>query len=99
MPRHPVKWLPASVLTASIACLTPAPAPAQGAVEPAGIAIPELTREALPAWQETIRPRRTELAYDGIPWHPRLAEGFLAANEAQKPVLLWVMNGHPLGCT
>ena len=68
-------------------------------IDPGKLDIPKLTQANRDAWSQTIRPRRVELSYDGIPWHSRLAEGFLAANQAQKPVLLWVMNGHPLGCT
>ncbi|MFT5287139.1 MAG: hypothetical protein ACI8TQ_003318 [Planctomycetota bacterium] len=40
-----------------------------------------------------------EEAWLDIPWHASYREGLLAASKANRPVLLWVMNGHPLGPT
>jgi hypothetical protein len=34
-----------------------------------------------------------------VPWLASFAEGVRAADAARKPLLLWIMNGHPLGCT
>jgi hypothetical protein len=51
------------------------------------------------AWREHLRPGADELSWEAIPWIPSLAEGMQAAADAEKPLLLWVMNGHPLGCT
>jgi hypothetical protein len=36
---------------------------------------------------------------DLIPWRTTLAEGARDAAREGKPILLWAMNGHPLGCT
>jgi hypothetical protein len=33
-----------------------------------------------------------------IPWIPSLWEGLQVANEKQKPMFIWAMNGDPLGC-
>jgi len=72
---------------------------AQEPTSPRPLEIPALDGSDLLAWSRAILPEPVELTFEGIPWHPQLAPGFLAANQAQKPVLLWVMNGHPLGCT
>ena len=34
-----------------------------------------------------------------IGWKPSLWEAVVEANEEEKPILLWTMNGHPLGQT
>lgn len=53
----------------------------------------------LGAWRSHIRPDQGDLAFEIIPWLTTLADGIRAADQEQKPLLLWVMNGHPLGCT
>ena len=53
----------------------------------------------LQAWRTHIRPDQKDLTFEIIPWLTTLADGIRAADQASKPLLLWVMNGHPLGCT
>jgi hypothetical protein len=63
---------------------------------------PELPRpraQDLPRWRALVRPRADELAFESIAWIPDLAGGLRAADAQQRPLLLWAMNGHPLGCT
>ena len=50
-------------------------------------------------WLERIEPGADELSWERIPWRPTLWEGLLEAADSERPLLLWVMNGHPLGCT
>ena len=38
-------------------------------------------------------------AHRGLAWFPTFNEGVAEAQKAEKPILLWVMNGHPLACT
>jgi len=45
-----------------------------------------------------ILPEPAELEWEAIGWQPSLAAAIVAAREAEKPILLWAMNGHPLGC-
>ncbi|MFK7769503.1 MAG: hypothetical protein AB8B55_19980 [Mariniblastus sp.] len=59
----------------------------------------ELNEENVESWRVHIHPDESEMAWKKIPWLPTLREGILKATEQQRPVLLWVMNGHPLGCT
>lgn len=49
-------------------------------------------------WQHVV-PNAEELAWRRIPWLGTLAEGVVAAQAADRPILLWAMNGHPLACT
>jgi hypothetical protein len=50
-------------------------------------------------WFDYIRPKKEELGYRAISWRPTLWEGVVEAYHADKPILLWAMNGHPLACT
>ena len=50
-------------------------------------------------WQEFIKPTNDELAWAEIPWRSTFYDGLVESEREQKPLLLWVMNGHPLGCT
>lgn len=50
------------------------------------------------AWAH-IMPAAGELRWQAIPWRAVLADAVVEAHRADKPVLLWAMNGHPLGCT
>ena len=50
-------------------------------------------------WRNHILPELSEMAWAEIPWLSTFKDGILAADAADKPLLLWTMNGHPLGCT
>ena len=52
-------------------------------------------REAL----QFIRPCTDELSWQAIPWRTDLFDAVDVARTERKPVLLWTMNGNPLGCT
>ena len=60
---------------------------------------PQLTNDNVAAWRAYIRATDAEQAWTRIPWLPTLGDGIAKANADGKPLLLWVMNGHPLGCT
>ena len=53
----------------------------------------------LAAWRQHLEPSGRELRWESIPWLPSFGEGLLQADREAKPLLLWTMNGHPLGCT
>ena len=46
-----------------------------------------------------IVPSASELDWRTVPWQAELRTALVEAGRAQKPVLLWAMNGHPLGQT
>lgn len=58
-----------------------------------------LTEKNYSVWREYITPPENELRWKSIPWRTSFREGMLDADRFQKPLLLWAMNGHPLGCT
>ena len=65
--------------------------------------LPYEPSQVRPDWVESfeqrIVPSRGEMAWDSIPWLSTYAEGVAAAQEQNRPLLMWAMNGHPLGCT
>jgi len=63
------------------------------------VALPELAVPDLSAWRELLRPEPEELGFESICWEPSLGAGLARAAEQNRPLLLWVMNGHPLGAT
>ncbi len=50
-------------------------------------------------WANHILPDRADLKWQQISWLPTFSQGIEKAAEVDKPILLWTMNGHPLGCT
>ena len=58
-----------------------------------------LTEQNYEAWRDHILPQDVEWEFQQIPWLPSYAAGLTEAARQEKPLLLWTMNGHPLGCT
>jgi hypothetical protein len=48
---------------------------------------------------QTIQPRPDEEQWLQIPWETSLWEARRKASAEGKPILLWEMDGNPLGCT
>jgi hypothetical protein len=46
-----------------------------------------------------VLPNSQEDAWLQIGWHTNLMQARALAQNEQRPLFLWVMNGHPLGCT
>lgn len=59
----------------------------------------DLTEESYDKWLDYIRPKPAELKWQEIAWRPTFWEAVVEAQEKERPVLLWAMNGHPLACT
>jgi len=76
-----------------------APALAARPVAVAASSGDELQGRALAAWLAEIQPAPAELEWTAIPWRASFGSAVLEAEEQAQPVLLWAMNGHPLGCT
>ena len=52
-----------------------------------------------PDTEAGVMPKESELAWRRIEWRPVLWDAVIEAQEKDKPVLFWGMNGHPLACT
>ncbi len=59
----------------------------------------ELTGQTFKKWIDEILPKPEELSWKKIHWRPSFWAAVVEAQETEKPILLWAMNGHPLGCT
>jgi hypothetical protein len=85
VPRSTAKWLFAT----GILCLSPGLAPS---AEP-------LKADQFRSLHSLIKPQPGEETWTRIPWLSSLWEARQRAAAAGKPILLWEMDGHPLGCT
>lgn len=59
----------------------------------------ELTDDDLDQLGKICRPSIDELAWRSLPWMTDLWQARELAARVGKPILLWEMDGHPLGCT
>ena len=66
------------------------PLPAQ---DPSG----ELTDERFQELHQQLQP--ADEPWRTIPWKIALLDAQRAAAQSHKPIFIWAMDGHPLGCT
>jgi hypothetical protein len=62
------------------------------------VAAPPLAESDVTRLRTIIRPTAGEDPFDTIPWETNLWAARKKAAAAGKPILLWEMDGHPLGC-
>jgi hypothetical protein len=60
---------------------------------------PDLTRKNYEQYRDKILPSAAERGWKDIAWRNDLGAAVAEAHAADVPVLLWAMNGDPLGCT
>jgi hypothetical protein len=77
-----------TILTLAITIAVLSPARAQ-----------DLTDSTYAKWRDYLLPAERDLAYKTIPWRASYWDAVVEAQAKDKPILLWAMNGHPLGCT
>lgn len=70
-----------------------------GSSKPDVGARPLLALDTLEHWASFISPSADELQWKEIPWRESFWKAIHEGQIHGKPVLLWAMNGHPLGCT
>jgi len=56
----------------------------------------ELNEATYEIWRAHVLPRGWELNFQKIEWRTSFWEAVCEANEKDKPILMWAMNGHPL---
>jgi hypothetical protein len=94
-----LSWHMLGLLTAIAGLLPSGPLAGQTSEVPLAKAKGELHDQNYADWCKHILPDTGELAWQQIPWVTTFKDGIVAADVAGKPLLLWTMNGHPLGCT
>ena len=98
-PSNRLSWRRVGLLAAVAGFLPPGPLAGQAPERPPAKAKVELNDRNYAEWRKHILPDTGELACQQIPWSTTFKDGIVAADAAGKPLLLWTMNGHPLGCT
>jgi len=58
----------------------------------------DLTLDEFETLHAQLQPAKDE-AWRTIPWRVSLVEAQAAAAQQKKPIFIWAMDGHPLGCT
>jgi len=58
----------------------------------------EVKTENLDRLKSVIKPRAEETKWEEIPWQVDLWQARRKAAEAGKPIVLWEMDGNPMGC-
>jgi hypothetical protein len=61
-------------------------------------AAPPFTDDDALRLRKIIQPRTGEDPFETIPWETSLWDARVKAAATGKPILLWEMDGHPLGC-
>ena len=65
-----------------------------------GLSVTVLSPERFQALHAEITPRgEGEQRWAEIPWQTDLTAARAKAARERKPLLMWIMDGHPLGCT
>jgi hypothetical protein len=59
---------------------------------------PQLSAEYA-KWRGLILPNPSEQSYRKIAWRRSVLHGIVDAQKNDRPVMIVLMNGHPLGCT
>ena len=65
----------------------------------ASLGAPETPEKEFEATRRHVLPSQEEMEFREIPWRAALWDAVVEARDAERPILLWAMNGHPLGCT
>ncbi|MBT8486242.1 MAG: hypothetical protein HKO59_08420 [Phycisphaerales bacterium] len=58
-----------------------------------------LTLETLDDWQTALEPAGPALADLAVDWETTIRAGARRASAERRPLMIYVMNGHPFGCT
>ena len=60
---------------------------------------PQLTERTYTRIRDYVLPSREEDSWRNVDWKSSFWDAVIEAQKAKKPILLWAMNGHPLGHT
>ena len=69
------------------------------AAVPGTLQAPELNNDTYQKWRDYVLPKPHDLRYQAISWRSSFWDAVVEAQNKDKPILLWAMNGHPLACT
>jgi hypothetical protein len=81
-----------------ITVLLLAASPGQGEGQRPALQMPRLSAE-FAKQRGQVLPSPSERSYRKIAWRTSVLRGVIDAQEKDRPVMIVLMNGHPLGCT
>ena len=58
-----------------------------------------LTWDTFEAVRDRVLPTEKEVGWQAIPWRSDFGQAVAEAARKEMPLLIWAMNGDPLGCT
>jgi hypothetical protein len=64
----------------------------------AGSVAQPLTDQSVATWAAHIQPDEPESCWREVAWRESFRAGVRDSQIEGKPILLWAMNGHPMGC-
>jgi len=70
----------------------------RGADQEPPLQMPQLSAEYAKR-RDQVLPNPSEQSYRKIAWRTSVLHGIVDAQKNDKPVMIVLMNGHPLGCT
>jgi hypothetical protein len=70
-----------------------------GGSEKKGPKTVHLTDTSYTKLRNQVRPNATELAWQKISWRSSVWDGIVEGQKSDRPILIWMLNGHPLACT
>jgi hypothetical protein len=70
----------------------------QGTAEGTALHMPRLSAEYAKR-RDQVLPSPGEQSYRKIAWRTSVLQGVIDAQKKDRPVMIVLMNGHPLGCT
>lgn len=62
-------------------------------------AVPLVHADNYAQLRDALAPTEAEQAWRAVGWRTSFAQAVVEARASGRPVFLWAMNGHPLGCT
>lgn len=96
---HYVSFLLGSLLASALSGFVAIPSHAQPTTVDSTTVDSTLGSRTLDEWRDHLLPSSEDRLWETIPWLPSFSAGLVSADREQRPLLLWLMNGHPLGCT
>ena len=69
-----------------------------GAAQEPPVLVPRLSAEYAKV-RDQVLPNPSERSYRKIGWRTSVLQGVIDAQRDDRPVMIVLMNGHPLGCT
>jgi hypothetical protein len=70
-----------------------------GGIDVPGFAVTSLPEARFKALHAAVTPSGPAERWTEIPWQTDLQAARQKAAREGKPILMWIMDGHPLGCT